>query len=210
MADTLTLTSILLIATASCGAAIAHVEASLPPKFTPHRRAYIAKNGIKSVVLATLCCVVTILRSSFVLRVAGCVYAATDLAALLHPHLNLSLTTTLHHGVVACVAIANIFIDFTLHASGRCIIVVALTSVCAYAVNAFLAARFLLRATTCYMLAYIAARVYVVCISTALTFHVYSVIVHAMSIDMLLWLAAYSIIFTDDIKLLRFLRAATV
>ena len=185
----------------------------------PYEKEYSHKNVIKAGTLAMMTPLVLKLLIDIIfrqqwdtprLRLLGALYSATDVLALIKFKTSLPINTFMHHSCVTVFSVINLFIDYEQDSPWRHMVVLAGLSIPTYLVNLYLALRKIETGRRLRPLARRALAVYMPCVACNALYQC-SVVWRYLGVapvSTALFGTMATIVFLDDLKLMRHLQAA--
>jgi hypothetical protein len=183
-----------------------------------YKRKYIIKNIFKSTILALILIPSTLVLydgfinnvwSNLVIKFIGCIYVSLDLSGLVYVQ-GLPITTVIHHLVVCVFGILNLYVDYEDEGYYRSLLIYTYFSIIPFIVNFYLGYRYL-SYDQLYKkgVAYIAMLIYGVSLVINIICQLVFFYNSNFSYSIILYLGLFSLIFNDDIKLIKFLNNET-
>jgi len=184
-------------------------------KFTLYKRKYIIKNLWKSSMLALIMISATIsfidgffhnTWSNLTFFVWGTYYVSLDLSGLVYVR-GLPITTKVHHVVVCILGTLNAIADYNIPGYYRSILIYTYFSIVPFIVNFYLGYRYLeTNETRRKLISKLSYYIYSFSLFTNILCQILFFYFEVFSFSIIFYIAMFSMIMNDDIKLIRFLK----
>ena len=188
-------------------------------KFSLYKRRYIIKNLWKSAVLSLILLTTSLsivdgffyqLWSPTVFLFWGTIYVSLDLSGLVYVR-GLPIATKIHHVVVCILGTLNSITDYNMPGYYRSILIYTYFSIVPFIVNFYLGYRYLeLNDNRRKMVGYLSFYIYLFSLICNIISQIVFFYMQPFQWSILFYIAMFTMIINDDIKLIQFLRKESI
>jgi len=188
-------------------------------KFSLYKRRYIIKNLWKSAVLSLILLTTSLpivdgffyqLWSPTVFLFWGTLYVSLDLSGLVYVR-GLPIATKIHHVVVCILGTLNAITDYNMPGYYRSILIYTYFSIVPFIVNFYLGYRYLeLNDNRRKMVGYLSFYIYLFSLISNIISQIVFFYMQPFEWSILFYIAMFTMIINDDIKLIQFLRKESI
>ena len=188
-------------------------------KFSLYKRRYIIKNLWKSAILSLILLTTSLsivdgffyqLWSPTVFLFWGTIYVSLDLSGLVYVR-GLPIATKIHHVVVCILGTLNSITDYNMPGYYRSILIYTYFSIVPFIVNFYLGYRYLeLNDNRRKMVGYLSFYIYLFSLICNIISQIVFFYMQPFQWSILFYIAMFTMIINDDIKLIQFLRKESI